>query len=136
MQLLGKKKGRILLVLLGIIFAAAIYFLNADKIDAKINLASKKSKFLKETMFYKKLQDFRVQCSICFRQCIIPEGKRGFCRNRENKKGVLYNIVYARPSAVQIDPIEKEPQLHMLPGTNILCFGTAGCNFRCKFCHN
>ncbi|MFH1655747.1 MAG: AmmeMemoRadiSam system radical SAM enzyme [Candidatus Omnitrophota bacterium] len=87
-------------------------------------------------MFYNKLKNNSVQCRICFRKCIIPEGKRGFCRNKQNKEGTLYNIVYARPSAVQIDPIEKEPQLHMLPGTPILCFGTAGCNFRCKFCHN
>lgn len=48
----------------------------------------------------------------------------------------MYNVVYARPSAVHIDPIEKEPQLHMLPGTEILCLGTAGCNFRCRHCHN
>lgn len=90
----------------------------------------------RETMFYEKLKDNTVQCGICFRRCIIPEGKRGFCRNRENRGGILYNLVYAKPSAVHIDPIEKEPALHMLPGTQILCFGTAGCNFRCKFCHN
>ncbi|MCK4652889.1 MAG: AmmeMemoRadiSam system radical SAM enzyme [Candidatus Cloacimonetes bacterium] len=92
---------------------------------------------LREAMFYQKLdKDKKVKCQLCFRNCIIPEGKRGVCRNRENQDGVLYNIVYAKPSAVHIDPVEKEPQLHMLPGTDILCLGTAGCNFQCKHCQN
>lgn len=95
-----------------------------------------KEALLRETMFYKKLENNAVQCGICFRRCVIPEGRRGFCRNRQNKEGTLYSIVYARPSAVQIDPVEKEPQYHFLPGTEILCFGTAGCNFRCKHCQN
>ncbi|MBU3958805.1 MAG: AmmeMemoRadiSam system radical SAM enzyme [Candidatus Omnitrophica bacterium] len=90
----------------------------------------------REAMFYEKLRNNKVRCQICFRRCIINEGKRGFCKNKENRTGVLYNIVYAKPSAVHIDPIEKEPQLHMLPGTKILCLGTAGCNFRCRHCHN
>jgi len=89
-----------------------------------------------ETMFYERLQDGKVKCTTCFRMCVIPEGKRGFCRVRENKGGRLYSLVYGKPSAVHIDPIEKEPQLHMLPGTEILCLGTAGCNFRCRHCHN
>lgn len=92
---------------------------------------------LREAMFYEKDSVRKTAyCKLCFRNCIIPEGKRGFCRNKENRKGILYNIVYAKPSAIQIDPVEKEPQLHMLPGTRILCFGTAGCNFRCSHCHN
>lgn len=99
-------------------------------------LAKTKNIPSRETMFYQKLKDKAVQCETCFRRCIIPEGKRGFCRNRENKGGTLYNIVYGHPSAVQIDPIEKEPQLHFLPGSQILCIGTAGCNFRCRHCHN
>ncbi len=90
----------------------------------------------KEVMFYKKLDDKKVQCLICFRECIIPVGSRGVCFNRENRDGVLYTIVYSKPSAVQIDPIEKEPLYHFLPGSQILCIGTAGCNFKCKHCHN
>jgi pyruvate formate lyase activating enzyme len=93
-------------------------------------------KYMKEAMYYTKLAHARAQCELCFRECIIYEGERGDCRNRENKQGILYSIVYAKPSAIQVDPIEKEPQYHMLPGTNILCFGTAGCNFRCRFCQN
>lgn len=91
---------------------------------------------LQEARFYKSNPDRSVNCFLCFRQCLIPEGERGFCRNRENRKGTLYSVVYGRPSAIQLDPIEKEPMFHNLPGTNILCIGTASCNFRCKFCHN
>ncbi len=91
---------------------------------------------LKEAMFYRKLDNQTVQCEVCFRGCVLKPDQRSFCRNKENRAGKLYSLVYARPSAVHVDPIEKEPALHMLPGTSILCFGTAGCNFRCKFCHN
>lgn len=90
----------------------------------------------KEAMFYKVLPDDWVQCQLCFRKCTIPEGGHGFCRARTNQEGKLYSLVYSLPSAIQIDPIEKEPQLHHLPGTNILCIGTAGCNFQCQHCHN
>ena len=91
---------------------------------------------LREAMFYRKLDENWVQCGICFRKCTIASGGRGFCRVRENQGGRLFSLVHSRPSAVHIDPIEKEPQLHNLPGTLILCIGTVGCNFRCKQCHN
>ena len=91
---------------------------------------------LKEGMFYTKLERKKVQCTTCFRNCVVAPGERGFCRVRENVNGTYYSLVYARPSAIQIDPIEKEPQHHMLPGTEILCFGTAGCNFQCRHCQN
>jgi pyruvate formate lyase activating enzyme len=73
---------------------------------------------------------------MCFRRCTVPEGGRGFCRNKVNLGGRYYTLVYGRPSALQIDPIEKEPSFHMLPGATIFCTGTASCNNRCKFCHN
>jgi pyruvate formate lyase activating enzyme len=91
---------------------------------------------LREAMHYEKLPGKEVKCQLCFRKCTIRNGERGECRNRLNLEGTLYNLVYGRPSAIQIDPIEKEPQYHMLPGSLILCFGTAGCNFRCRFCQN
>lgn len=91
---------------------------------------------LKEAMFYERLDGNKIQCNICFRRCIVPPGGRGFCRVRENRDGRYYSLVYSSPSAVHVDPIEKEPQLHMLPGSEILCLGTAGCNFRCRHCHN
>ncbi len=90
----------------------------------------------REAMFYHALDGNRVECKLCFRQCVILSGARGFCRNRENRGGRLINIVYGLPSAVHVEPIEKEPMHHFLPGSDVLCIGTAGCNFRCKFCHN
>jgi pyruvate formate lyase activating enzyme len=92
--------------------------------------------FSTEARFYEKLTDGVVNCRLCFRECLIPEGDRGFCRNRENRDGTLHSVVYGRPAALQLDPIEKEPMYHNLPGTDILCTGTASCNFRCRFCHN
>ncbi len=98
--------------------------------------SSKVAEILHEAQYYRKVPNGLVQCELCFRGCDISEGKRGFCRNRENIKGVLYSVVYAKPAALQIDPIEKEPSFHMIPGTSIFCTATASCNFRCKFCHN
>jgi pyruvate formate lyase activating enzyme len=91
---------------------------------------------LHEARYYRPLDDNWIQCQMCFRQCTVPEGGRGFCRNKVNVGGRYYTLVYGRPSALQIDPIEKEPAFHMLPGATIFCTGTASCNNRCKFCHN
>jgi pyruvate formate lyase activating enzyme len=91
---------------------------------------------VREAMFYTRLSHSRVECGLCFRRCILHHGERGECRNRENRDGTLYNLVWGKPSAINIDPVEKEPQHHLFPGTPILCFGTAGCNFHCSFCQN
>lgn len=90
----------------------------------------------KEALFYKKIDGDAVHCQLCFRGCLIAAGERGFCRTRENRNGTLFSLVYGRAAALIVDPIEKEPMFHNLPGTQILCTGTAGCNFTCKFCHN
>jgi len=91
---------------------------------------------LTEARYYDKLSGKRVQCQLCFRKCTIAQGHRGECGARENREGTLYSLVYGQPCAIQIDPVEKEPLLHLLPGTITLCLGTAGCNFKCIFCHN
>jgi pyruvate formate lyase activating enzyme len=91
---------------------------------------------LTEARYYVQLDGNQVQCQVCFRRCIVPEGGRGFCRNKVNVDGLYYTLVYGRPSALQIDPIEKEPSFHFWPGATIFCTGTASCNNRCKFCQN
>jgi pyruvate formate lyase activating enzyme len=91
---------------------------------------------LHEARYYLQLDDNWVQCEMCWRRCTVPEGGRGFCRNKTNIGGRYYTLVYGRPSSLQIDPIEKEPSFHMWPGATIFCTGTASCNNRCKFCHN
>jgi len=91
---------------------------------------------LKGASFFRKGENNFVQCELCFRRCLIPEGGRGFCRVRENFRGNLYSLVYGRPGGLQIDPIELEPMYHMVPGHKNICVYTASCNFRCKHCHN
>ncbi|MEO0091899.1 MAG: AmmeMemoRadiSam system radical SAM enzyme [candidate division WOR-3 bacterium] len=90
----------------------------------------------KEAMFYKKLDNKRVLCELCPRHCVILPGKRGFCRNRENRDGTLYSVVYNRPCSIGIEPIEKAPFYHFLPGEMRLTLATASCNQRCKYCQN
>ncbi len=91
---------------------------------------------LKEAMFYDKLSDRLVKCGLCPRRCVIAAGKRGFCQVRENRGGTLYTLVYAKPVAIHIDPIEKKPLFHFLPSSSAFSIATAGCNLRCKFCQN
>jgi len=100
-------------------------------------IAKKYSSFLiKEAMYYKKLDNKQVQCILCPRKCIIPNKRRGFCRARENRDGTLYSVVYGKPCATHIDPIEKKPLFHVLPSTKSFSIATAGCNLACKFCQN
>jgi pyruvate formate lyase activating enzyme len=90
----------------------------------------------KEALFYRKLVNNSVNCQLCPRRCIIPQGKRGFCGVRENKEGALYALSYGKLVAIHIDPIEKKPLFHFLPGSQAFSIATAGCNLRCKFCQN
>jgi pyruvate formate lyase activating enzyme len=91
---------------------------------------------MKETLFYDKLSGKKVHCRLCARNCHISEGKLGFCKVRKNVGGKLYSLVYGRPCSIAIDPIEKKPLYHFLPGTKTLSIATVGCNFRCSFCQN
>jgi pyruvate formate lyase activating enzyme len=131
-----KRASIFLVIFVGVWIGLVMIMRALSPVEDELVVFSSKIEGKREAMFYEKVGEGAVRCKICFRECVIPEGKRGFCRNKENRGGILYNIVYGRPSAVHIDPIEKEPQLHMLPGSEILCIGTAGCNFRCRFCHN
>lgn len=78
----------------------------------------------------------KLLCTLCPRYCTIGEGQNGFCYIRKNVGGRLYSIGYGRPTGFAIDPIEKKPLNHFYPGSEILSFGTAGCNLGCKFCQN
>ncbi|MBD3310155.1 AmmeMemoRadiSam system radical SAM enzyme [Candidatus Woesearchaeota archaeon] len=91
---------------------------------------------LKEASYYEKKEAKTVQCRLCPRNCVIKPGQRGDCRVRKNQEGVLYSMVYGKPSAINADPIEKKPQFHFLPGTLAYSIGTAGCNLHCDFCQN
>jgi pyruvate formate lyase activating enzyme len=88
------------------------------------------------TRFWHGLEDGRVQCDVCPRECRLHEGQRGFCFVRACEDGEIVLTTYGRSSGFCIDPIEKKPLNHFLPGTPVLSFGTAGCNLGCKFCQN
>jgi pyruvate formate lyase activating enzyme len=89
----------------------------------------------KEAMFWKREKD-KIRCELCPQNCLIAEGKVGFCGVRQNKDNKLITLVYNKPCSVNLDPIEKKPLYHFLPGETALSIGTVGCNFACEFCQN
>ncbi|MFA5112787.1 MAG: AmmeMemoRadiSam system radical SAM enzyme [Candidatus Margulisiibacteriota bacterium] len=91
---------------------------------------------MKEAAFYQQLNYDKVQCSLCPHNCTIAAGQRGVCGVRENQQGKLYSLVYGKVISSAIDPIEKKPLFHFLPGSFSYSIATAGCNFRCDFCQN
>lgn len=86
--------------------------------------------------FFETLDLKRVRCKLCPRDCVVDDMERGYCGVRENKGGVYYTLVHSNPCAVHIDPIEKKPFQHFLPGTTTFSLATAGCNIECAFCQN
>jgi len=91
---------------------------------------------MKEALYYKKKRGGIIHCQLCPKHCIIQEGKRGNCGVRVNIDGKLYSIVYGEACSIAVDPIEKKPLYHFLPGSKTFSIGTAGCNLHCKHCQN
>jgi pyruvate formate lyase activating enzyme len=88
------------------------------------------------TRYWTRLDDGRVQCDVCPRFCRLHEGQRGLCFVRGRERDGIELYTYGRSSGFCVDPIEKKPLNHFLPGSSVLSFGTAGCNLACKFCQN
>jgi len=86
--------------------------------------------------YYETLHNGRIKCILCRHYCQLKEGQIGICGVNKNENGKLINLVYSHPSALNIDPVEKKPLFHFLPGTLALSLGTVGCNFACPFCQN
>jgi pyruvate formate lyase activating enzyme len=91
---------------------------------------------MKIALFQEPREGKKVQCSLCCHRCLIPPGKRGICAVRENIDGTLYSLVYDKVIAQNIEPIEKKPLFHFLPGSLSYSIATPGCNFRCLHCQN
>ena len=91
---------------------------------------------MKEAMFYEKLKNKNVQCILCPHKCVIKDGSRGICKVRENKKGILYSLVYGKICSANPESILKKPFYHFLPGTYAYSIATAGCNLHCLHCQN
>jgi len=91
---------------------------------------------MKEARFYDKAENLSVNCYLCNHRCKVAEGKKGICGVRQNMNGILYTLVYGRPIAQHLDPIEKKPLFHYYPGSQSFSIATVGCNFRCLHCQN
>jgi len=89
-----------------------------------------------EAMFWKPAEGKTVQCELCARNCLIADGKKGFCRARKNVKGKLYSLTFGKPCSIAIDPIEKKPFYHFHPGSRVFSIATFGCNLACEHCQN
>jgi pyruvate formate lyase activating enzyme len=89
-----------------------------------------------KTKYWHILEDGRVQCDLCPRECKLKNGQRGLCFVRACEENQIVLTTYGRSSGFCIDPVEKKPLNHFYPGTSVLSFGTAGCNLACKFCQN
>lgn len=91
---------------------------------------------MKESLLYKKLPNQQVQCQTCSHYCLIKPEQWGQCQVRQNQQGRLYFALWGQPCSINIDPIEKKPFFHFLPGSQTLSLATAGCNFQCQNCQN
>lgn len=89
-----------------------------------------------EAMFFQKEENRQVRCRLCRFNCLIADGQRGICSVRENRGGTLYSLVYGRLCAEHVDPIEKKPLFHVMPGSRSYSIASVGCNFRCLHCQN
>lgn len=101
-----------------------------------LTMPAQSEAFVRRAMFAETLPEGRVRCNLCEFRCAIGPGRRGVCAVRENRDGALYTLVYGRAVADDIDPIEKKPFHHFLPGTTAFSLATVGCNFRCLHCQN
>ncbi len=91
---------------------------------------------MKEALWWEPETGNRIRCTLCPRYCKLGPDQSGFCYIRSNRNGTLMAEGYGRPTGFAVDPIEKKPLNHFLPGSSVLSFGTAGCNLGCKFCQN
>ncbi len=91
---------------------------------------------MQEARFYEKREDNKVHCYLCAHGCVIDPRKRGICMVRENREGTLYSLVYGKIISQNVDPIEKKPLFHFLPGSRSFSIATVGCNFQCEHCQN
>lgn len=86
--------------------------------------------------YFQVIDSNTIKCLACNRYCLIQKDKTGFCKVRKNENQKLVSLVYGKPISINLDPIEKKPLYHFLPGTKTLSLGTPGCNFDCAFCQN
>ncbi len=122
-----------LLFLVFILGAAALFIFQREQ---NTNAAPENTPGLEEALYYEKLSGQKVQCRLCPNECFLSPGKWGACKARQNISGKLYSMVYGKIATAHVDPIEKKPFFHVLPGSKAFSIATTGCNMRCLFCQN
>jgi pyruvate formate lyase activating enzyme len=110
--------------------------LSGNSLPGAVSGPADDARFRVEAKFYRKLENRRIRCELCPRSCAVADGNRGDCGVRENRGGVFYSLVHSRVCAAHVDPVEKKPIFHYLPGTLAFSLATAGCNVHCEFCQN
>jgi len=98
--------------------------------------AGSDARYTVEARYYEKLPYKKIKCKLCPRECVIDDRERGYCGVRENRGGTYFSLVHSRVCAAHVDPIEKKPLFHFLPGSRAFSIATAGCNVNCKMCQN
>ncbi len=99
-------------------------------------LGESDAQFVREAQFYEKQPYKKIKCTLCPRECVIDDRERGYCGARENRGGTYYTLVHSRVVTAHVDPVEKKPFFHFLPGAMAFSLATAGCNVNCKMCQN
>ncbi len=135
------KKALAFLFLLAVVGSAALVIVSRERAAcagaaAPSAAAANETGGLHEAAWYEKLAGSLVHCQLCPNSCRLPEGRIGMCRVRKNVGGKLYTLSYGQIAAVHVDPIEKKPFFHVLPGEQAFSLATPGCNMRCLFCQN
>ncbi len=120
------------LFLLAVLGSVAYVIVHREKI---VRVEEDPAKF-HEAMYYKKFFGNIVQCGLCPNKCVLSPGQYGLCKARKNINGSLYSLVYGRIATWHVDPVEKKPFFHVLPGSAAFSIATTGCNIQCLFCQN
>jgi len=136
----NRKQFILLIMFLMLVLPLGTYAIQKDSIFSKfknyLKVIKEKNLSFIEARYYRQLEDDNVQCQLCPNYCFIKPGCRGKCGVRLNHQGKLYTLVYSRPIAIHIDPIEKKPLSHVYPGSRSFSIATPGCNLGCIFCQN
>ena len=103
-------------------------------VGSNYGIAEPATKKLTEAKYYEKQPNRKIKCVLCPRECVIDDQESGYCVVRENHGGTYYTVVHSRPCSAHVDPIEKKPLFHFLPGTTAFSIATVGCNVLCIFC--
>jgi len=121
---------------LALIVGTSLYLVHSKEQAATAEESVVSSTNLHEAMYYRQRAGGIVRCELCPNFCSLSDGQIGICRARKNVGGKLYSLVYGKLAAVHVDPIEKKPFFHVLPGSQAFSIATPGCNMRCLFCQN